>query len=665
MNMNRKNLLALVSAVMLSVPSVFAQCVIDNNNNTDGISPTTVPCIEQGTAYTQTVQLHVPTSVNGGAATVDSVLVTGITGMPAGITLTLNPAAPTKILGGGNGCIEIAGTTSAAVGNYPLTVSITAWAKIGGVTPIQQNTTLGALGYNFSLDVCAAQAQSCDTLINVAPTDTITYYVFNNNGGYVSGNNSYGDKAKAEKFTTTPGYKIEGAAFGIGEVSYTNASTQVTFSLWDDSGADGSPGNVLATQTVSIGLLDTVSNAQNPLIYIPFPTEPITTSGSFFAGVTLPTATGDTVVLYTTTQNSPTGAGWELWSDDTWVSYDSAYLPNPHFGNYVIAIACPNVANTNPPVADFTGTNLTGCATTTVQFTDASTNQPTAWAWSFGDGGTATTQNPSHTYAAAGSYNVTLIATNANGADTLVKTAYVTVTPAIAVSATATQAGCGQNNASVTTTTTGGTGTYVYDWSGSAQNTANLSNVGAGVYTVTVTSGACSATASATVTNAGSNLAVATSTTPATAANATDGTATATVTGGTDPYTYLWSNSATTATLPAVAPGTYSVTVTDASGCQAFGSVVVTFGTSISTANSAINFSVMPNPATTQLRFEFTSAFSGEGFVYSTDGKLFDTFAINNQVETLNISNLPSGVYVIHVKDRNTNATSYTRVVKY
>ena len=47
-----------------------------------------------------------------------------------------------------------------------------------------------------------------------------------------------------------------------------------------------------------------------------------------------------------------------------------------------------------------------------VSFTDSSTPGPsgpiTAWAWTFGDGGTSTSQNPSHTYAAAGVYSVRL-----------------------------------------------------------------------------------------------------------------------------------------------------------------------------------------------------------------------------------------------------------------
>jgi PKD repeat protein len=61
-----------------------------------------------------------------------------------------------------------------------------------------------------------------------------------------------------------------------------------------------------------------------------------------------------------------------------------------------------------------------------VAFTDTSTGSPTSWQWNFGDGGTSTAQNPSHTYAATGSYSVTLIAGNASGSDTTSRTIAVT-----------------------------------------------------------------------------------------------------------------------------------------------------------------------------------------------------------------------------------------------
>jgi|CXWL01.1.fsa_nt_gi PKD repeat protein len=69
------------------------------------------------------------------------------------------------------------------------------------------------------------------------------------------------------------------------------------------------------------------------------------------------------------------------------------------------------------PNASFTSADGVGLA---VSFTDTSTGPPETWAWSFGDGGTANSQNPSHSYVIAGSYNVSLQVTNPAGTDSQV-----------------------------------------------------------------------------------------------------------------------------------------------------------------------------------------------------------------------------------------------------
>jgi len=62
-----------------------------------------------------------------------------------------------------------------------------------------------------------------------------------------------------------------------------------------------------------------------------------------------------------------------------------------------------------------------------VQFIDASTGKPTSWTWNFGDGGTSTLQSPIHSYAAAGTFTVTLTAANTAGSSTASRT--ITVRP--------------------------------------------------------------------------------------------------------------------------------------------------------------------------------------------------------------------------------------------
>lgn len=80
-----------------------------------------------------------------------------------------------------------------------------------------------------------------------------------------------------------------------------------------------------------------------------------------------------------------------------------------------------------PPIAAFSGLPLAGVAPLEVTFTDESLNGPTSWAWDFENTGSTDSieQNPTHTYAAAGTYSVKLTVTNSAGSDSLVKSNYV------------------------------------------------------------------------------------------------------------------------------------------------------------------------------------------------------------------------------------------------
>src|SRR6185503_11635822 len=94
-----------------------------------------------------------------------------------------------------------------------------------------------------------------------------------------------------------------------------------------------------------------------------------------------------------------------------------------------ITVAAPPLA----PGADFTASPLAGAAPLNVQFADQSTGSPSAWAWTFGDGGTSSQRNPSHTYTTAGSFTVLLTVSNAAGQTTRTRANYITLTPASAV----------------------------------------------------------------------------------------------------------------------------------------------------------------------------------------------------------------------------------------
>jgi PKD repeat protein len=84
-----------------------------------------------------------------------------------------------------------------------------------------------------------------------------------------------------------------------------------------------------------------------------------------------------------------------------------------------------------PPAAGFRFAPTGPIVGTTVHFTDTSTGSPTSWSWDFGDpasgaSNTSTSQNPTHVFAAAGSYTVTLSATSAGGTASTTQTVHVT-----------------------------------------------------------------------------------------------------------------------------------------------------------------------------------------------------------------------------------------------
>lgn len=80
------------------------------------------------------------------------------------------------------------------------------------------------------------------------------------------------------------------------------------------------------------------------------------------------------------------------------------------------------------PQAEFSATPTSGSAPLHVMFTDLSSGVPSSWFWDFGDTETSTAHHPTHIYSTEGQYTVTLIVSNADGADTLIKPNYISVT---------------------------------------------------------------------------------------------------------------------------------------------------------------------------------------------------------------------------------------------
>lgn len=185
------------------------------------------------------------------------------------------------------------------------------------------------------------------------------------------------------------------------------------------------------------------------------------------------------------------GSSRTVWFRDNYVYIDTSGLnTSPH--NVVIR-ANRSVSGV-APVAAFSADVTSGTEPLTVTFTDASTNTPTSWFWTFGDGGTSTLRNPVHIYSDPGTYTVSLTVTNAAGSDTETKTGYITVYAAASAPTAAFTADYTSGTAPLTVTftdsSTGNPTSWLWDFgdgtTSTDQNPVHTYTI-SGSYTVTLT----------------------------------------------------------------------------------------------------------------------------------------------------------------------------------
>lgn len=168
---------------------------------------------------------------------------------------------------------------------------------------------------------------------------------------------------------------------------------------------------------------------------------------------------------------------------------------------------------------------------------------------------------------AAGSYNVTI--TDANGCEMSAGpfTVNGSGTPAITIDVI-TNATCVGDDGAIDLTVSGGVGPYTYLWD-NGQATEDLNNLANADYELTVTdANGCSTTYGSPITVAlDTTIALTTTTTNLDCSANPTGSVSLTVNNAAPAYSYIWSTGDTSASLMAVAAGTYDVTVTDASNC--------------------------------------------------------------------------------------------------
>ncbi|MBI5916422.1 MAG: T9SS type A sorting domain-containing protein [Bacteroidetes bacterium] len=370
------------------------------------------------------------------------------------------------------------------------------------------------------------------------------------------------------------------------------------------------------------------------------------------------TATGGSVTCLSSQvmlngQSTTPGVAYS-WEGPGGVIYNQQNPVVSTVGDYILTVTAPNgckkststsvIDNTAPPLASAAVDDNLNCFTSTVTLSGAgsSIGGQYSYLWSTTDGNVAfggTTLTP--TVDAPGTY--TLLVTNSNNGCTGTASATVVESPDVTASiASQTNVLCfGEATGSATVTAGGGVGNFTYEWS-DGQTTATATGLIAGNYSVTSTDGeGCASVQSVTVSQPATPIAVNASATPQIIFGVNDGTATANPTGGTGPYASGWNSGGTTQTITGLAPGNYTVIITDANGCTASQTVTVneiTCAVQIDIAHQDVS---CPGAADGSATVNLASATPPFSFIWS------------NGETTQTVNQLSGGTYSVSSTDAN------------
>jgi SprB repeat/Secretion system C-terminal sorting domain len=233
--------------------------------------------------------------------------------------------------------------------------------------------------------------------------------------------------------------------------------------------------------------------------------------------------------------------------------------------------------------------------------------------------------------------NYTVNIKDANSAQ-LSLTATITQPDSIAIASIITDASCsGQTNGAIDITVTGGNGKpYSFGWSNGA-TAEDLGSLKAGLYIVTVTDSlGCQAVARFIVNNTKQLVLAPSIQLPG--CNQGNGSISVMASAGTEPYSFAWSNGATTPTISNLGVGSYSITVTDSAGCSISGTYFLREKNTLRVSSSVTPTTCLDN-STGAIDITVTGGNPPYSFTWSTGATTED------------INQLKAGIYSVTVKD--------------
>ena len=200
----------------------------------------------------------------------------------------------------------------------------------------------------------------------------------------------------------------------------------------------------------------------------------------------------------------------------------------------------------------------------------------------------------------------------------------------------------------------GGT-SYTYTWS-NGPITANQSGLSGGTYTLTVSDSGCDGYASVDISE-NDAVFVTITTTDETSAGADDGTALAVGSGGDGNLTYDWGSAGSNDYIFGLSAGSYTVTVTDGSGCVATATAIVSEPLSIGELDNSIELLLYPNPN----NGTFVVSISKEGnynvVVRNVIGQTKENVDLNGTNKEISLNSIEAGIYFVTIKSEGFEKT--------
>lgn len=365
---------------------------------------------------------------------------------------------------------------------------------------INQQTNVKPANVAKAQDVVFDKSREVECVLwtNLADCDTpFVYYSFDvvapDDSGFITGHNAYLDKAKAEKFEGLPGDSLTGLTMWFAEAAAPSNVAKITVTVWDDNGASGAPGTVLASKQISI---KSIQNNINDTATLGFVTtyfnKAIANPGTFYAGFSMTYAGGVfSPTTYCVLVNAAVegcneideNSGYEQWSNNQWFSMIDVY--GAGFKLAVFPEICSEVAACDISI---TPSSATVCKNKTVTLTASGA---TTYSWAPSDG-LNTTVGP--TVIAKPSSTTTYTVTGDGGVCT--ETVTVTVN-ALPKNLSVTQDPCSNGAVLLTANSNPSTGVK-YKWflngvkiTGATQKTYSATASGAYKAEITITATGC------------------------------------------------------------------------------------------------------------------------------------------------------------------------------